>query len=293
MRAGTRRPPPPPPAPGRAQPPVTPPAAIAPPAPAPFRAKPVRRIAFLAAATRRAATLRKKLVERYGHAEPERAEVAVALGGDGFMLETLHRFLGKALPIYGMNCGSVGFLMNDERTEDLPARIARASVTELHPLRMAATRADGSSEQALAINEVSLWRQTRQAAKIRITIDGVQRLKELICDGVLISTPAGSTAYNLSAHGPIVPLASNLLPLTPLNAFRPRRWRGALLPASAQVVFEVLEAAKRPVAAVADYTEVRDVVRVAVHEDRAVTLTLLFDPEHNLSERIIGEQFVT
>jgi len=262
------------------------------PAPAPFRRTPVRRIAFLAAATKRATRLRARLAARYGHAEPGKAEVIVALGGDGFMLETLHRFLGEARPIYGMNCGSVGFLMNDEAEDELPERLARAHVTELHPLRMIATTVGGRMQEALAINEVSLWRETRQAAKIRITVDGVMRLKELICDGVLVSTPAGSTAYNLSAHGPIVPLGAGLLPLTPLNAFRPRRWRGALLPASAEVVFEMREAMKRPVAAVADYTEVRDVLRVLVREDRSVTLRLLFDPEHNLSERIIAEQFV-
>jgi NAD+ kinase len=181
--------------------------------------------------------------------------------------------------------------MNDHREEDLPERVARAQAAVLHPLRMRAeTVIDGAAE-ALAINEVSLLREQRQAAKIRILVDGTVRLPELICDGVLISTPAGSTAYNLSAHGPIVPLGANLLPLTPISAFRPRRWRGALLPASSEVVFEVLEAEKRPVAAVADYTEVRDVLRVTVREDRDVSLTMLFDPDHSLSERIIAEQF--
>jgi len=249
------------------------------------------RLAFLAAETEAARQARAQLVARYGDADPETADAIVALGGDGFMLETQHRFLGRNRPIYGMNCGSVGFLMNDFRDDDLPQRVRRAQAAVLHPLRMRAeTVIDGAAE-ALAINEVSLLREQRQAAKIRILVDGKVRLPELICDGVLISTPAGSTAYNLSAHGPIVPLGANLLPLTPISAFRPRRWRGALLPASSEVVFEVLEAQKRPVAAVADYTEVRDVLRVTVREDRDVSLTMLFDPDHSLSERIIAEQF--
>ncbi len=217
--------------------------------------------------------------------------MVVALGGDGFMLETLHRFLNRDVPVYGMNCGSVGFMMNGFSEDDLPGRLARAQATELYPLRMAATTRAGAVEQALAFNEVSLLRQLRQAAKIRISVDARVRLEELICDGVLVSTPAGSTAYNLSAHGPIVPLSANLLPLTPISAFRPRRWRGALLPASAQVLFEVLETEKRPVAAVADFTEVRDVVSVAVREDRDTAARVLFDPDQGLSERIIVEQF--
>jgi NAD+ kinase len=249
------------------------------------------RIAFLAAPTEVARAAQDALAARYGAAPLDRAEVVVALGGDGMMLETQHRLLGRNLPVYGMNCGSVGFLMNDYREEDLPARLAAAQAATLHPLRMQAFTANGAVEEALAINEVSLLRETRQAAKIRILVDGKERLKELICDGILVSTPAGSTAYNLSAHGPIVPLGANLLPLTPISAFRPRRWRGALLPSDAQVVFEVLEPEKRPVAAVADYTEVRDIRRVEVREDRGVALTLLFDPDHGLSERILAEQF--
>jgi NAD+ kinase len=249
------------------------------------------RIAFLAAATETAMAARDRLVGRYGDAAPETAAAIVALGGDGCMLETQHRLLGRNLPIYGMNCGSVGFLMNDYREEALAERLAVAQAAILHPLRMRAEAADGKVQEALAINEVSLLRETRQAAKIRILVDGKERLQELICDGVLVSTPAGSTAYNLSAHGPIVPLGANLLPLTPISAFRPRRWRGALLPGDAAVVFEILEAEKRPVAAVADYTEVRDVRRVEVREDRGLSLTLLFDPDHGLSERIIAEQF--
>lgn len=248
-------------------------------------------IAFLAAETEVARAARARLAARYGNAEPDTAGTIVALGGDGFMLETQHRFLGRNRPIYGMNCGSVGFLMNEYREENLPERIAAAIASVLHPLRMHATTVIGGSAEALAINEVSLLREQRQAAKIRISIDGTVRLPELICDGVLICTPAGSTAYNLSAHGPIVPLTANLLPLTPISAFRPRRWRGALLPGASEVQFEVLEPEKRPVAAVADYTEVRDVLTVRVREDRSLSLTLLFDPDHSLSERIIAEQF--
>jgi len=249
------------------------------------------RVGFLAATTETACAARQRLVTRYGEAPPETAAVVVALGGDGCMLETQHRLLGRNVPVYGMNCGSVGFLMNDFHEDGLLERLAVAQAAVLHPLRMRAEAADGSLRDALAINEVSLLRETRQAAKVRILIDGKVRLGELICDGVLVATPAGSTAYNLSAHGPIVPLGANLLPLTPISAFRPRRWRGALLPADAAVVFEILEAEKRPVAAVADYTEVRDVRRVEVREDRGVSLTLLFDPDHGLSERIIAEQF--
>ncbi|MBR0662384.1 NAD kinase [Neoroseomonas oryzicola] len=249
------------------------------------------RLAILAAQNETARAAQDALAARYGAASPEKADVIVALGGDGFMLETLHRFLGRGIPVYGMNRGSVGFLMNDYREEDLPERIAAAQAATLHPLRMRALSNGDAPVEALAINEVSLLRESRQAAKIRIIIDGKERLPELICDGILVSTPAGSTAYNLSAHGPIVPLDASLLPLTPISAFRPRRWRGALLPASAEVVFEILERDKRPVAAVADYTEVRDVARVEVREARDVSLTLLFDPDHGLSERIIAEQF--
>ncbi len=249
------------------------------------------RIAFLAGPTDQAGSARNRLAALYGDTAPEGAEVLVALGGDGFMLETQHRFLGRNLPIYGMNCGSVGFLMNDYQEENLPNRLAEAQAAVLHPLRMRAYTGADAAEEALAINEVSLLRETRQAAKIRILVDGKERLAELICDGILVATPAGSTAYNLSAHGPIVPLGADLLPLTPISAFRPRRWRGALLPCSARVVFEVLEPDKRPVAAVADYTEVRDVRRVEVWEDRSISLTMLFDPDHGLSERIIAEQF--
>jgi NAD+ kinase len=219
------------------------------------------------------------------------AEIVVALGGDGFMLETLHQVLERDIPVYGMNCGSIGFMMNNFSEADLHARLDRAQAAVLHPLRMHAVTSTGRVEEALALNEVSLLRELRQAAKIRITVDGRVRLEELICDGVLLATPAGSTAYNLSAHGPIVPLSANLLPLTPISAFRPRRWRGALLPSSAEVLFEVLEADKRPVAAVADANEVRDVRSVAVSEDRSLQARILFDPDQGLSERILAEQF--
>jgi NAD+ kinase len=249
-------------------------------------------IAFEAAPSAIAMQAREALVARYGQCPLDKAMVVVALGGDGFMLETIHNaVLRHGMPVYGMNRGSVGFLMNNFHEEDLPARLSHAQAAELHPLRMHAITATGSVEEALAFNEVSLLRQLRQAAKIRILVDGRVRLEELSCDGVLIATPAGSTAYNLSAHGPIVPLSANLLPLTPISSFRPRRWRGALLPSSADVLFEVLEADKRPVAAVADFTEVRNVVSVAVSEDRGVSVTVLFDPDRGLSERIIAEQF--
>ena len=208
------------------------------------------------------------------------------------MLETLHQFISRGLPIYGMNRGSVGFLMNVFREHGLLDRLERVETVVLHPLRMTATCADGSVIEALAINEVSMLRETRQAAKLRIRIDGKVRIEELVCDGLLVASPAGSTAYNLSAHGPILPLGANVLALTPISAFRPRRWRGALLPHTAKITFDVLEGGKRPVSAVADYTEVRDVVKVSVCEDRSIDLTLLFDPEHNLEERIIAEQFL-
>jgi len=247
--------------------------------------------AFVAAETPEAREALQELERRYPTVPLAEAEVIVALGGDGFMLETLHTNLGRGVPIYGMNRGTVGFLLNEFGETDLPERLAGAEVVTLHPLRMTAETRDGSKTVALAINEVALFRESRQAAKIRIRIDGVTRLDELVCDGILIATPAGSTAYNLSAHGPILPLGSALLALTPISAFRPRRWRGAILPHTACVELEVMERDKRPVSATADYTEIRDVVRVTVSEDRNTSLTLLFDPEHDLEERIIKEQF--
>ncbi len=247
------------------------------------------RIAFVAAEDAKAAAA--GLESRYAHVPAEEAAVIVALGGDGFMLQTLHRFIARGVPIFGMNLGSVGFLMNEYRETDLTARLKAAEAVQLHPLRMHARDRDGGEHEALAINEVSLLRQEHQAAKLAIAIDGVVRLEELICDGALVATPAGSTAYNLSAHGPIIPLAAGVLALTPISAFRPRRWRGALLPRSARVTFTVIEADKRPVSAAADAAEVRDVVEVEVAQDDATTLTLLFDPEHSLEERALKEQF--
>ena len=249
------------------------------------------RIAFVADEAAPARRALRQLEARYAHVPPHEAEVVVALGGDGFMLQTMHRYLDRRLPIFGMNRGTVGFLMNAFDADGLPERIAGADCVEYRPLEMTATTVAGDERTALAINEVSLLRQTRQAAKIRISIDERVRLKELVCDGVLVATPGGSSAYNLSAHGPIVPVGAELLALTPISAFRPRNWRGALLPNSAAVRFDILQHEKRPVSAVADSTEVRDVVRVDVVEDRKRAALILFDPEHNLEERILNEQF--
>jgi len=249
------------------------------------------KLAFAASRSENSQAALRELEQEYGKIPPEQAEVIVALGGDGFMLETLHRNMGRNIPIYGMNRGSVGFMMNEYQRENLLQRIERAHIAEIHPLRMRAAPITGQVQEALAINEVSLHRQTGQATKLRIIIDGKVRLPELICDGALVSTPAGSTAYNLSAHGPILPLNAGILALTPVSAFRPRRWRGALLPHDAHIRFEILENYKRPVSANADATEVRNVVEVEVEEARDVTLSLLFDPEHNLEERILNEQF--
>jgi len=252
---------------------------------------PQRNIAFVASNAPDAQAALAELGRTYRGVEPERADVVVALGGDGFMLETLHRFLDRGVPIYGMNRGTVGFLMNAFRAEGLIERLDAAQPTPLHPLRMVARDRQGRDHAASAINEVSLLRETRFAAKIRITIDGKVRAPELVCDGVLVATPAGSTAYNLSVHGPILPLGADILALTPISVFRPRHWRGALLPSTATVRFEVIEPEKRQVSAVADYVEVRDVVDVSVRVDRERRLTLLFDPDHNLEERILNEQF--
>jgi NAD+ kinase len=251
----------------------------------------MRALHFVAADTPEAQAALAALRARYGDARPEDAEIVVALGGDGFMLQTLHDFLGKAKPIYGMHLGSVGFLMNEYREDALDQRLEKAEAAEIHPLRMRAT-AVGKITEGLAFNEVSLLRQTRQAAKLRILVDEKVRIRELICDGVLISTPAGSTAYNLSAHGPILPMDAPLLALTPISAFRPRRWHGAILPHRARTRFEVLEADKRPVSAVADFFEVREVESVDVAEDRSIAITMLFDAGHSLDERILAEQFV-
>jgi NAD+ kinase len=248
-------------------------------------------IAFIASGVEEARAAQEKLRARYDGVAPEKADVIVALGGDGFMLQTLHAFMNTGKPIYGMNCGSVGFLMNEFREDDLPARLAAAIETVIHPLAMRAIDAAGNEHTAFAINEVSLLRQSYQAAKLRIAIDGHVRLEELICDGILVATPAGSTAYNLSAHGPILPIYAPLLALTPISAFRPRTWRGALLPDHVEVEITVLEADKRPVNAVADNVEFKSVVVVTVAEDKQAQSLILFDPDHSWDERILSEQF--
>ncbi len=231
------------------------------------------------------------LKNRYGNIEVEDADVVVVLGGDGQMLQTLHQVMSKNIPVYGMHFGSVGFLMNDFGDQDLPARIAKAQTTTIHPLSMVAKDVYGKKHEALAINEVSMFRASFQAAKIEIRVDGHTRIEELICDGVLLSTPAGSTAYNLSAHGPILPIDSPLLALTPISPFRPRRWRGAILPNKAKVVFAIHECEKRPVSVVADNRQFKDIIEVSVQEDRSNAVTLLFDPGHSLEERVLNEQF--
>ncbi|MFC0283682.1 NAD kinase [Camelimonas abortus] len=248
-------------------------------------------IGFVASGAPEARASLERLRARYNGVDPEEADVIVALGGDGLMLQTLHRFMGRNKPIYGMHRGSVGFLMNDYSEDDLIVRLQSAMRSIIHPLLMRATDRNGVVTTAHAINEVSLLRQTHQAAKLRISVDGKVRMEELTADGVLVATPAGSTAYNLSAHGPILPLSAQLLALTPLAPFRPRRWRGALLPSHARIAIEVLEPDKRPVAAVADGREVRHVQRVEVRQDESVELVLLHDPGHGLDERILREQF--
>ncbi|MBX7249327.1 MAG: NAD kinase [Caulobacteraceae bacterium] len=249
------------------------------------------RLCFTSSDRPQALQARETLARRYGDHSAADCDVVVALGGDGLMLETLHLHLDRDKPIYGMNRGSVGFLMNDYIEDDLLERIAGAQKAVIHPLRMTARTVNGEITEALAINEVSLLRQTRQTAKLRISVDGKVRLPELFCDGVLVATPAGSTAYNLSAHGPIIPFGAQVLALTPISAFRPRRWRGALLPHTAEVAMEILEADKRPVSATADNQEVRDVTHVSVVEDRERSLTMLFDADHSFEERVLVEQF--
>lgn len=250
------------------------------------------KISFQASRRSKAQTVVDGLRDRYGDVPLEDADVAVVLGGDGFMLHTLRSVIGHDVPVYGMNAGSLGFLMNEYEENDLVARIEAAETVSLHPLRMTATTVNGETDEALAINEVSLLRETYQAAKIRILIDDKVQMEELICDGVLVATPAGSTAYNLSAHGPIVPINSEILCLTPISAFRPRRWRGALLAHEARIRFEIIDAEDRPVSATADNVEVRSVASVDVAEDRDITLTLLYDEGHNLADRIVAEQFL-
>jgi NAD+ kinase len=250
------------------------------------------KLTFLAAATPQAQQSLAALTARYGSVSIEKSDIIVSLGGDGFMLHTLHGIMKWGKPVFGLNLGTQGFLCNEYDEKDLIERIVLAEPVVLHPLTMESTNSHGEAKQAYAFNEVSLLRQTRQSAKLRVTIDGIERLSQLNGDGVMVATPAGSTAYNLSVHGPIIPLGASLLALTPIAAFRPRRWRGALIPSRSKLQIEVLEFDKRPVSAAADFTEVRDVRNVHIHEDRTVGVTLLFDPKRNLAEKMIQEQFV-
>jgi NAD+ kinase len=249
------------------------------------------RIAFVASPITEAQQALERLRKRYGNEPAETADVIVALGGDGLMLQTLHKFMHAGKAIYGMHRGTVGFLMNEYHCDKLRERLTAAHVTVIHPLLMRARDEDGDQVEFHAFNEVSLFRQTYQAAHLRILIDGEERLPELVADGVLVATPAGSTAYNLSAQGPIIPISASLMAVTPISPFRPRRWRGALLPDRAQVRVEVLEPEKRPVAAVADHDEVRSVCAVDVKMDHSISMRMLFDPGHSLDERILREQF--
>jgi NAD+ kinase len=249
------------------------------------------KIAFVASPGAEAQQALVQLTQAYGNHDPDEADVVVALGGDGLMLQTLHAHMRSGKPIYGMHRGTVGFLMNEFSAHDLHARLAAARDTEIHPLLMRATDVHGEVHLHHAINEVYLFRQTHQTAHLRILVDERERMKELVADGVIVATPAGSTAYNLSAQGPILPINAALLAMTPISAFRPRRWRGALLPNTAFVVIEVLEGDRRPVAAVADHDEARDVRRVEVISDKTISMRMLFDPGHSLEERILSEQF--
>jgi NAD+ kinase len=249
------------------------------------------RLAFVASETNVAQQALRKLVDRYGNVPVTDAEVIVALGGDGFMLRTLHAHRVIGVPVYGMKLGRVGFLMNKHNLDELPERIARAHAAELFPVEMEAVDDDGQTHIALAFNEVSLLRQTNQAAHLEVKLNGIVKLQNLTCDGILVSTPAGSTAYNLSAHGPILPLDANVLALTPISPFRPRRWRGAILPHRTLVSLRVLDPGKRPVSATADFLEVRNVRTVEVRQSPEQGVRLLFDPEHNLEQRILDEQF--
>ncbi len=251
----------------------------------------LNRIAFLASEAPEAQRALTRLAKLFGNSNLDQAEVVVALGGDGLMLQTMHKVMPLGLPIYGMNRGSVGFLMNDFSEKLVLERLNAAEETTIRPLKMTAMTHDGKKHQAIAFNEVSLLRQRFQAAKLKITVDDQSRLDELICDGLLVATPVGSTAYNLSAHGPILPIGSALLALTPISAFRPRRWRGAILPHNAKVKVTILEGDKRPVSAVADHLEVRNVATVEIAEDKKRSVKMLFDPGHSLAERVLNEQF--
>ena len=250
-----------------------------------------RKIAFAASSVDIAQEALAELSKVYGQVPEAEADVIVALGGDGFMLHTLHDTMALDAPVYGMNCGTIGFLMNEYNASDLLERMEEAEETVINPLRMSAETVAGERREALAINEVSLLRAGPQAAKLRITVDDKVRMEELVCDGALVSTPAGSTAYNYSAHGPILPIGADVLALTAMSAFRPRRWRGALLPKTANVRFDVLEPEKRPVMADADSRSSERVSAVEIRSEPAVALKLLFDPGHGLEERLIREQF--
>ncbi|MFV0367277.1 MAG: NAD kinase [Hyphomicrobiaceae bacterium] len=249
------------------------------------------KIAFVASEVVEAHRALRRLAHRYGNVKPQDADAIVALGGDGLMLQTLHAYMNEQIPIYGMNRGSVGFLMNEYSEDDLIERLANAERTRIHPLSMIAYDRDGKAHKSLAINEVSVFRERFQAAKLQISIDGTVRLHELICDGVLVATPAGSTAYNLSAGGPLLPIYAPLLALTPISPFRPRRWPGALLSNKTQITISVIEPEKRPVSATADHNETRDIRRVEIEQAHAIDLYMMFDPGHDLDERVISEQF--
>lgn len=249
------------------------------------------RLAFVASETDVAQRARTALVKRYGSVEPGEAEIIVSLGGDGFMLRTLHTYRTVGVPFYGMKLGRLGFLMNQHELDALAERIERAHPAVLNPLEMHSTCCDGTEHRALAFNEVAMLRQSNQAAHMRVSLNGEVKLDELVCDGILVCTPAGSTAYNLSAHGPILPLDANVLALTPISPFRPRRWRGAILPHATRVGFDTKDPNKRPISATADFHEVRDVRSVEIKQSRRSSVRLLFDPEHNLQQRILDEQF--
>ncbi len=251
----------------------------------------ISRLHFVASDAPEAQAAHERLTEQYGQVPPDEAQVIVALGGDGLMLQTLHQHMSRSIPIYGMNRGSIGFLMNEYHEADLLERLTQAEMSVIHPLRMTVRDRDDVNYEALAINEVSIFRLTYQAAKLSIRVDDKLRMADMVCDGVLVATPAGSTAYNLSVYGPILPINAPLLALTPISPFRPRRWRGALLSNEAHVRIEVIEPEKRPVAAVADHFEFRHVLRVDVREARSIDLKLMFDPGHALDERILAEQF--
>ncbi|UPG87086.1 NAD kinase [Luteibacter aegosomatis] len=249
------------------------------------------RLAFVASETEVAQRARAALDKRYGGVEPGEAEIIVSLGGDGFMLRTLHAYRSLGVPFYGMKLGRIGFLMNRHDIDGLAERVERAHPAVLHPLEMHCTCRDGMEHRAIAFNEVAMLRQSNQAAHLQVRLNGEVKLDELVCDGILLSTPAGSTAYNLSAHGPILPLDANVLALTPISPFRPRRWRGAILPHATKVAFDTKDPNKRPISATADFHEVRDVRTVEIRQARRSSVRLLFDPEHNLQQRILDEQF--